>query len=90
MAWEGQDIKNKKAAINREAELKQAGWEKRHSACEPRLSESVELYQSMGFEVLLEVLPAVNDEGSCQVCLQADRDQYRVIYTRKTDRLRGD
>ncbi len=90
MAWKGEEIKNEGTTTSHEAELTQAGWEKRHSACEPRLSESVELYESMGFEVLLEPLPAVNNEGSCQVCLQADRDQYRVIYTRKTDRLRGD
>lgn len=73
----------------REEELIKEGWEKRFIACEPRLSEMVELYREIGFEVLLEPLPSEDEvkdedcvEKGCTVCYQADRDKYRVIYTR--------
>jgi hypothetical protein len=47
------------------------------------LSESVELYKSLGFEVLLEPLPADPEDEECRTCLEADPDRYRIIYTRK-------
>ena len=47
--------------MTREEELVGLGWTRRFIACEPRLSESVELYESLGFEVLLEPLP-----GPCE------------------------
>jgi hypothetical protein len=37
----------------REEELISLGWEKRFVADEPRLSEMTELYESIGFDVLL-------------------------------------
>lgn len=74
----------------REEILKDQGWEKRFIASEPRLSETVELYQSIGFDVLLEPLPEKNelekDECSasgCTACFEADKERYRVIFTRK-------
>ncbi len=75
--------------MTREEILKKEGWEKRFVASEPRLSEMVELYREIGFEVLLEPLPAedeIKDEGcsekGCTVCLDADREKYKIIYTR--------
>jgi hypothetical protein len=76
--------------VRREEELLQAGWERRFVACEPRLSEMVELYQSIGFEVLLEHLPGKEEmerEGGCSgqgctACLDADPERYRIIFTR--------
>jgi ribosomal protein S18 acetylase RimI-like enzyme len=38
----------------REEELLAAGWERRFIATEPRLREAIELYEEIGFEVLLE------------------------------------
>ena len=42
----------------RQAELEAEGWEARFIADEPRLSESVELYESLGMEVHLEPVRA--------------------------------
>jgi len=59
------------------------GWTKQFTTDEPRLSEAVELYKSLGYEVRLE--PASFDETSevCKTCLLADCDRYKTIYTRK-------
>jgi hypothetical protein len=68
--------------MTREEELKKEGWEKRFIADEPRLSEAVQQYEEIGFEVLLEPV----DPGSqdCTACLTdpAFRERYRTIYTR--------
>jgi hypothetical protein len=74
----------------REEELLKRGWEKRFLADEPRLSEMKEMYESIGFDVLLEPLPA-NEESSectesgCTACLDLDPARYRTIYTRARD-----
>jgi hypothetical protein len=74
--------------MNREEELEREGWTRRFLACEPRLSESVELYRSLGYEVHLEPLPENPDPadcGECRICFEQDRDRYRTIYTRGPD-----
>jgi hypothetical protein len=75
--------------MTREEELIKAGWEKKFTSMEPRLSEMAELYESLGFEVLLEPLPqkekADGDTcgtSGCTVCFDEDREKYRVIFTR--------
>ncbi|HOW55980.1 MAG TPA: hypothetical protein PLR60_15175 [Syntrophorhabdaceae bacterium] len=78
--------------MKREKDLIRAGWERRFVACEPRLSEVVEMYEEIGFEVRLEPLPTeeeldANDTPSCEdsectVCFGVDRDRYRIIFTR--------
>jgi len=68
---------------SRDNELKRQGWIRRFVADEPRLSEAVELYKSLGYEVRLE--PAVFDEMSeeCKKCLlYQDCDKYKTIYIR--------
>jgi len=72
----------------REEELARQGWEKRFVAEEPRLSEMTELYESIGFEVLLERLPSKEElaacaESGCTACLDMDPERYRTIYTRE-------
>lgn len=66
-----------------EEELKKEGWTKQFTTEEPRLSESVELYKSLGFEVHLE--PATPEEmgGECSVCFDGKTDAYKTIYTRR-------
>jgi hypothetical protein len=73
----------------REEELAAEGWERRFVAAEPRLSEAAELYQSIGFDVLVEPLPteenlesAVCEEKGCTACFDVDKDRYKIIYTR--------
>ena len=73
----------------REQELADAGWERRFIASEPRLGEAVELYESIGFEVLLDPLPSEDEmrgagceEKGCTACFELDRERYKIIYTR--------
>jgi hypothetical protein len=75
----------------REEELAGQGWEKRFIADEPRLSEMKELYESIGFDVILEPLPsreemATCEENGCTACLDVDPARYRTIYTRPRER----
>ncbi len=69
--------------MTREDELKKEGWEKRFATDEPRLSEMVEQYQELGFEVLLEPVDTSSEE--CTRCLTdpAFSDRCRTIYTRR-------
>jgi len=67
----------------RDAKLERQGWIRRFVADEPRLSEAVELYKSLGYEVRLE--PAAFDEMSeeCKKCLlYQDCGKYKTIYIR--------
>jgi hypothetical protein len=68
--------------MTREEELKKDGWEKRFTIDEPRLSEMVEQYKELGFEVLLEPVDTSSEE--CFTCLKdpASYDYYKTIYTR--------
>ena len=62
-------------------ELKSQGWERRFVYDEPRLSEAVETYRELGFEVLL--LPVAPTDEECTECMLQEPDRFRVIYTRK-------
>lgn len=65
----------------RGAELLEQGWTRRFVAGPPRLSETVELYRSLGFEVHLEQ-PRPEELGKqCEGC-QAALGLSRVVYTR--------
>jgi hypothetical protein len=68
---------------SREEELKRLGWRRQFTTDEPRLSEAVELYRSLGYEVHLE--PASFDEENeiCKACMVADCRKYKTIYIRK-------
>ena len=67
----------------REDELKKEGWEKQFTYDEPRLSEAVELYESLGLEVRLESANETVVAGDCGVCYEGSIDKYKTIYTRK-------
>jgi len=76
-------------------ELEKEGWVKQFVANEPRLSEAVNLYTELGFEVHLEPLPkgqecntCAGTEGhqekeECRVCFEGFEDQYKIIFTRR-------
>ena len=73
----------------REEELIAEGWERKFVAGEPRLSEMAELYDQIGFDVLLEPLPSEEElerqgcsDGECRACFEVGRENYRIIYTR--------
>jgi hypothetical protein len=67
--------------MNKE-ELARQGWVKQTTYDEPRLSEIAEIYDEMGFEVLIEPF-APGDEPGCSVCMKHQPDRYKTIYTRK-------
>ncbi len=71
--------------------LESEGWSKQFIACEPRLSEAVEMYREAGFEVFLEPLPSESecdscagdeDQDECRICFEGFEDQYKIIFTR--------
>ncbi len=63
--------------------LEAEGWERRFIAVGARLTESVALYEQLGFEIRLEV-PSEQDLreecGDCRAALLL----YRVLYTRRS------
>jgi hypothetical protein len=65
--------------MTQEEELQKQGWEKRFTTDEPRLSEMVEQYKELGFEVLLEPVDTTSEE--CTTCITAFSERYRTIYT---------
>ncbi|MCU0723492.1 MAG: hypothetical protein MUC63_07745 [Planctomycetes bacterium] len=68
---------------DREEDLLREGWARRFLADEPRLSECVALYESLGFEVRLRRLGGRDLEGpECAACLKADPGRFRILYTR--------
>lgn len=75
--------------ITRTLELR--GWRRQFVAAEPRLSEAVEMYRELGFQVHLEPLPAQGKtshgqpqgtEIKCRACFEGSEDQYRIIFTK--------
>lgn len=70
--------------MSREEELRREGWEKRTTYDEPRLSELVEMYEEMGFEVRLEPFEPEDDSG-CQECMKLDKNRYKTIFVRKKE-----
>jgi hypothetical protein len=68
-----------------DAELQEQGWEQRSVLCEPRLSECVELYEQLGFEVRLLPLDPHNMPEGCGACYTREIDRYRVVYVRRKD-----
>lgn len=61
------------------------GWEKQGSFDEPRLSDVVETYREMGFEVLLDAYdPSLDAEGGgCNGCISASAERFRTVFIRK-------
>jgi hypothetical protein len=62
-------------------------WKRRMVASEPRLSEIVEMYESLGYEVKLVPLDPSDpgwDDDDCTACLvdPAEAERTRVVYTR--------
>jgi len=71
-----------------EEKLKREGWNKMFDAKEPRLSECVELYESLGFEVHLEPVRPVDIDEDCKACYEGDVEGFKTIYTKPKKRLK--
>ncbi|MFX0014785.1 MAG: hypothetical protein ACFFB2_00705 [Promethearchaeota archaeon] len=74
----------KNEEIRRKSLLEKEGWERKFTIEEFRVSEYVELYQSLNQEVRVEPVIPGEMEG-CAECFKADCDKYRIIYTRIKD-----
>lgn len=69
-----------------EAELAAAGWERRNTAKEPRLSEAAEGYRALGFEVHLEPFDSsAKSKGDCTACFDNPdvAKLFMTVFTRK-------
>ena len=64
----------------KEKELAEEGWVKQTTIGEPRLSEIVELYRSLGYEVHLE---SVKLDEECRRCYESEVDEVKTVYVRK-------
>ncbi len=71
--------------IPADPKLLAAGWVRRHLADADRAAESVELYESMGFEVKARKLTPSDFGAGCQDCASSVCRSYVLIYTRKNE-----
>lgn len=79
--------------MTREQELAGDGWTRKTTMNEPRLSEVVEEYRSLGFEVLLEPIDKAHcNEAGCSSCFEIEgvAEQFRTVYTRPGKNAGGD
>ncbi len=61
-------------------------WERRSIIDNDRVSEQVEMYESIGFEVMVkDVDPEQLPEEYCKECFIANPEKYKILYTRKKD-----
>ena len=67
----------------RDAELAVEGWERRFIGAPPRLGEAVELYESLGLEVLSDPVTDKELADECAGCTLA-LNLFRVLYTRRS------
>ena len=58
-------------------------WVKRNITDEPRLSELVEMYKSLGFDVMIKDFKPEELSEDCSDCMAAYPERYKVIFTRK-------
>jgi hypothetical protein len=63
-------------------ELEAQGWQRCFVVDESRLSEAVDTYRELGFDV--RVVPVPIEDGACTECMKAAPDQFRLIYTRRS------
>ena len=64
-------------------ELEQKGWIKRTTIGEPRLSEIVELYKSLGYEVRVEPVKIDELDEECRRCYKNEANEVKTVYVKK-------
>lgn len=62
--------------------MTQEGWVKKFTVGEPQLSDYAKLYESLGYEVLLEPFSPDQNSEECKACYLTDCHKYKTIYTR--------
>lgn len=71
-------------AAREDERLAADGWVRRHTADADRAKESIELYRSLGFEVLMRELTSTDYDPSChRDCVASAGPSHVLIYTRK-------
>jgi hypothetical protein len=65
--------------------LEEEGWTRQFTVDEPRLSEAVEMYRLLGFEVHLEPMVLYENSEECAACLEVMCDRYKTLYTRPAE-----
>ena len=68
--------------VSTQEDLESQGWQRQTTFDEPRLSEAVETYEEIGFEVRLEPFDP-KDEPGCIECMKVSPEKYQTVYTRK-------
>jgi hypothetical protein len=59
-------------------------WERRSIIYINRVSEQVEMYESIGFEVMVkDVDPKQLPEEYCKECYISNPEKYKILFTRK-------
>jgi hypothetical protein len=66
----------------KQEKLEKQGWQRQTTYDESRLSEIIETYEEMGFDVRLEPFDGTEETG-CSECMKAQPDKYMTVYTRK-------
>ena len=66
-----------------ERKLEKEGWVKQTTIGEPRLSEIVELYRSLGYEVRLEPVTLDELDEECRKCYEGEIDKVKTVYIKK-------
>ncbi len=66
----------------RDAELAREGWSRRFSGPVNKMQDSIDLYESLGMEVLLDDLSALELAAECGDCALAVTF-FKVLYTRR-------
>ncbi|NNG26426.1 MAG: hypothetical protein HKM87_02795 [Ignavibacteriaceae bacterium] len=70
--------------MNNSKKKNNADWVRRCILDNHRVSEQVEMYESIGFEVMVkDVDPEHLPEEYCKECFVANPEKYKIIYTRK-------
>ena len=73
------------AALEDDQELLDAGWQRRSMIEPARVEEFTELYEAMGFDVLVRPLDPATFAEKCRQCAtSACSSNYVLIYTRRS------
>ena len=67
----------------REKKMEKEGWVKQTTIGEPRLSEIVELYKFLGYEVRLEHVKLDELDEKCRKCYEGEIGEFKTVYVRK-------
>ena len=64
---------------DRQKELEADGWIRKSINDEPRLSELVETYKSLGMDVKLEPVDPEMLDQDCDTCMRENPEQFKII-----------